>query len=172
MTDAPERIVVAYYDDAEQSIRWEDGPEWMGETAYVRADLYAALEAERDELEAYLMDTLDQLDTCKLGYIDCLKSRSFELRRLEAERDELRASEAHETVVNLTGNPGARFIVAEGTPEDGLHILVNACYGREGTASYLWRGKLDTPLFYRERDGSGQTVERYIHRDLEGGDDE
>jgi hypothetical protein len=50
MTDAPERIVVAYYDDAEQSIRWEDGPEWMGETEYVRADLFAALEAERDRL--------------------------------------------------------------------------------------------------------------------------
>ena len=49
-----------------------------------------ALEAERDELEAYLMDTLNQLDDCKLGYIDCLKSRSFELRRLEAERDRLR----------------------------------------------------------------------------------
>jgi len=53
-------------------------------------DEIAALEAERDELEAYLMDTLNQLDDCKLGYIDCLKSRSFELRRLEAERDRLR----------------------------------------------------------------------------------
>jgi hypothetical protein len=50
VSTAPERIVVAYYDDAEQSIRWEDGPEWIGETEYVRADLFAALEAERDRL--------------------------------------------------------------------------------------------------------------------------
>ena len=56
------------------------------------ADGVAALEQERDELEAYLMETLSQLDDCKLGYIDCLKSRSFELRRLEQEVERLRAA--------------------------------------------------------------------------------
>ena len=52
------------------------------------ASKVAALEQERDELEAYLMDTLNQLDDSRLSYIDCLKSRSFELRRLEQELGE------------------------------------------------------------------------------------
>jgi hypothetical protein len=38
------------------------------------------------------METLDQLDDCKLGLIDCLKSRSFELRQTEAEVERLRAT--------------------------------------------------------------------------------
>ena len=46
----------------------------------------AALEAERDELEAYLMEALNQLDDFKLALVDCLKSRRHQLR----ERDRLR----------------------------------------------------------------------------------
>ena len=52
----------------------------------------AALEQERDELDAHLMETLNQLDDCELGLIDCLKSRSFELRQAEVEVERLRAA--------------------------------------------------------------------------------
>jgi chromosome segregation ATPase len=75
----------------------DDAPEWTPRWIGVPEEKYeelkakvAALERERDELDAHLMETLDQLDDCKLGLIDCLKSRSFELRQAEAEVERLR----------------------------------------------------------------------------------
>jgi len=87
VSDAPERIHAS-----PRPVRTFDSEQRIGTVEYVRADLYAALEQERDELDAHLMETLDQLDNCKLGYIDCLKSRSFELRRLEQEVERLRTA--------------------------------------------------------------------------------
>jgi len=79
MDDAPERIWVDDWNDVCRK------PSVCG-VEYVRADLYAALEQER----AIFQDTVKKLvaleqerDDFKLGFVDCLKGRSHELRRLQ-----------------------------------------------------------------------------------------
>jgi len=99
-----------------------------------------ALEQERDELEAYLMETLDQLDDCKLGYIDCLKSRSFELRRLEQELGEtmVRANRYQARTLDLRA--AIREVLPKLTPPSGFDAVPSVA----DAAQILRRALTDT----------------------------
>ena len=100
--DSPEAAVLSWWDDGgvkrlyDRIAAVRSGLEGnLDKLSTHTARLEAAirrLEQERDELDAHLMETLDQLDNCRLGLIDCRKSRSFELRRLEQEVERLRAA--------------------------------------------------------------------------------
>jgi len=104
------------------------------------ASKVAALEQERDELEAYLMDTLNQLDDSRLSYIDCLKSRSFELRRLEQELGEtmVRANRYQARTLDLRA--AIREVLPKLTPPSGFDAVPSVA----DAAQILRRALTDT----------------------------
>ena len=78
MSDAPERITAAYRDGFHSAIRWTGGVSEFWDTEYVRADLYATLEAERDRLRLGIEMALHKLEhDCREqgdGMVDILRA--------------------------------------------------------------------------------------------------
>jgi dGTP triphosphohydrolase len=121
---------IARYEYRSEPDAPEQTPRWIGVPEEKYEELKAkvtALEQERDELDAHLMETLDQLDDCRLGLIDCLKSRSFELRQTEAEVERLRATirEKDEAL-----EVAASVLVSVGRPEASRMCRDAALYER------------------------------------------
>jgi hypothetical protein len=116
--DSPEAAVLSWWDDGgvkrlyDRIAAVRSGLEGnLDKLSTHTARLEAAirrLEQERDELDAHLMETLDQLDNCRLGLIDCRKSRSFELRRLEQEVERLRSMVCAQHEIKFTYYGGCK----------------------------------------------------------------
>lgn len=86
--NAPEKIYIETQDGNPTSAEWYDfPPSWTDAKKYTRHDLYAAVEAERDELRR-------EVKRLKQDVKDgdgCIARREQFITQLESERDQLRA---------------------------------------------------------------------------------